>query len=94
MFYPQEDYIWGGIVNRTATGLFKTLVDDRVDLVLGSIINGYDRSKIIFPSTPIKYRLSLTLASPRSAPYRWVMGSSLRRGKFDPGINHKWVLIL
>ena len=55
------DFKWGSVINGSATGMFKELVEDRVDIVLGATIL-YD-SRILVAFDPEYYSILLLCLS-------------------------------
>ncbi len=70
VFINPEELSWGAIVNGSATGLLKDIVEDRTDLALGAVYSGYDRAQVSRPSYFVNFGQDLAMITPMSIPYR------------------------
>ncbi len=72
-YHNPPGFHWGTVKNGEASGLFKYIVEDKVDFVLGAILADYERSRVSIYSAHIAYGDALTLASPKGTAYRSVL---------------------
>ncbi len=76
------NFQWGTVKDGEATGLFKDIVEDKVDFALGDIFADYERSRVCVYSSPLTYGDTLMFASPRGTSYR-SMFTLIRPFQFD-----------
>ena len=74
MVVNPPDWAWGTVssADGSVSGLFADLVGDRVDFSVGAIFGTRERFQVSDFSTFLDYGDTLTLASPRSIPQRYL----------------------